>query len=176
MGGIYAAGIHRLGPENATLSVHTKRGGAAAKAGHDLELHVTAWEGTLDLDAGSAELSAEATSLRVERGSGGMQTLGNEAKDAIHQTIDDEVLKKQNVTFRSASVEPDGDGRYRVEGDLTLAGASQPIAFDLVVADDGTVSGSATVTQTRWGMKPFSALFGTLKVLDDVEIRLDGHL
>jgi polyisoprenoid-binding protein YceI len=176
MGGIYAAGIHRLGPENATLSVHTKRGGAAAKAGHDLELQVTAWEGTLDLDAGSAELTADATSLRVQRGSGGMQKLGNEDKDAIHQTIDDEVLKKQNVTFRSVSVEPDGDGRYRVEGDLTLAGATQPIAFDLVVADDGTVSGSATVTQTRWGMKPFSALFGTLKVLDDVEIRLEGHL
>jgi polyisoprenoid-binding protein YceI len=105
-----------------------------------------------------------------------MQKLGSEDKDAIHQTIDDEVLKKQNVTFRSASVEPDGDDRYRVAGDLTLAGATQPIAFDLVVADDGTVSGSATVTQTRWGMKPFSALFGTLKVLDDVEIRLEGHV
>jgi hypothetical protein len=32
------------------------------------------------------------------------------------------------------------------------------------------------VTQTRWGMKPYSALFGALKVLDDVEVVLDGRL
>ena len=25
-------------------------------------------------------------------------------------------------------------------------------------------------------MKPYSALFGTLKVLDDVEVALEGHL
>ena len=76
MDGIYAPGVHRLGPDNATLSVHTKRGGAAAKAGHDLELHVTRWEATLDLDAGTAELTADGSSLRVEKGEGGMQKLG----------------------------------------------------------------------------------------------------
>jgi len=174
MGGIYAAGILRLGPDNATLAVHTKRGGAAAKAGHDLELHVTAWEATLDLDAGTAELSADGSSLRVRKGTGGMQKLGDEDKENIHATIDQEVLEKRNVTFRSGSVEAVGDGRYRVEGELTLAGSTQPLSFDLVV-DDRAVSGSATVTQTRWGMKPFSALFGTLKVLDEVEVQLQSR-
>ena len=66
-------------------------------------------------------------------------------------------------------------GRIGVEGDLTLAGATQPIAFDLAIGDDGTLSATAVVTQTRWGMKPYSALFGALKVLDDVEVVLDGH-
>ena len=174
MGGIYAAGILRLGPDNATLAVHTKRGGAAAKAGHDLELHVTAWEATLDLEAGTAELSADGSSLRVQKGTGGMQKLGDEDKENIHATIDQEVLEKQNVSFRSSSVETLSDGRYRVEGELTLAGSTQPISFDLVV-DDGAVSASATVTQTRWGMKPFSALFGTLKVLDEVEVQLQSR-
>ena len=158
------------------LSVHTKRGGAAAKAGHDLDLRVTSWHGALDLEAGSAELSADATSLRVEKGTGGMQALGDEDRDNIHQTIDDDVLKQQNITFRSTSVVPDGDGRYRVEGDLVLAGATQPIGFDLAVGDDGAVTARAVVTQTRFGMKPFSALFGTLKVLDDVEVRLAGRV
>ena len=177
MGGIYAVAIHRLGPDNATLSVHTKRGGAAAKAGHDLELHVTSWQGTLDLDAGSAELTADATSLRVRKGSGGMQALGDEDKANIHQTIDDEVLARQNVTFRSTRMERAEDGsRLSIEGDLTLAGTTQPIAFDVAVGDDGTLRASAVVTQTRWGMKPYSALFGALKVLDDVEVVLEGHL
>ncbi len=137
---------------------------------------MTAWEATLDLEAGSAELSADATSLRVEKGTGGMQALGDEDKDNIHRTIDDDVLKRQNVTFHSTSVEPAGEGRYRVEGELTLVGATQPVTFDLAVADDGTIDARATVTQTRWGVKPFSALFGTLKVLDDVEVVLDGKL
>ena len=42
--------------------------------------------------------------------------------------------------------------------------------------DDGAVSGRATVKQSDWGMKPYSALFGTLKVLDEVEVSLEGHL
>ena len=173
MTSIYAPRIHRLGPDNATLSVHTKRGGAAAKAGHDLELHVTSWEATLDLDAGSAELAVDAASLRVHKGTGGMQTLGDEDKDNISKTIDDDVLKKQNITFRSTSISGH-DGHYRVDGELTLAGRTEPLSFDLTVTD-GAVSATATVTQTRFGMKPFSALFGTLKVLDDVEVQLQSR-
>jgi polyisoprenoid-binding protein YceI len=174
MDGIYAPGIRRLGPDNATLSVHTRRGGAAAKAGHDLELHVTRWEGALDLEAGTAELSADASSLRVQRGTGGMMELGEEDKDNIHKTIDDEVLEKRNISFRSETLEAAGDDRWRVEGKLTLAGSTQPISFDLIVRD-GVVQATALVTQTRWGMKPFSALFGTLKVLDEVEVQLQSR-
>jgi polyisoprenoid-binding protein YceI len=62
-----------------------------------------------------------------------------------------------------------------MEGELTLAGRTEPIALDLTFADDGTPSARVTVTQTRWGMKPYSALFGTLKVLDEVEVVLEGH-
>ena len=134
---------------------------------------MTAWEATLDLDAGSAELSADPTSLRVEKGTGGMMELGDEDRTNIVKTIDDEVLEKRSIAFRSTSV-TGSDGHYRVEGELTLYGATQPLGFDLTV-DDGAVSATATVTQTRWGMKPFTALFGTLKVLDDVEVRLQSR-
>jgi polyisoprenoid-binding protein YceI len=168
MGGIYALRIHRLGPENATLSVHTKRGGAAAKAGHDLELHVTSWEATFD--GSSAELTADATSLRVVRGTGGMQALGDEDKDNIRKTIDEDVLQKRSIVFRSTRVEG-----HRIEGDLTLGDTTEPIAFDLERDGDGRIRARAVVTQTRWGVKPFSALFGTLKVLDDVVVRLQSR-
>ena len=173
MDGIYAHSILRLGPDNATLSVHTRRGGAAAKAGHDLELHVTAWEATLDVDAGTAELSADGSSLRVQKGTGGMQKLGDEDKANIHQTIDDEVLEKRNIAFRSTTVQGQ-DGHYRVDGELTIGGRTQPVSFDLAI-DGDAVSARATVTQSRWGVKPFSALFGTLKVLDDVEVELQSR-
>jgi polyisoprenoid-binding protein YceI len=168
-------GTHRFGPSNATLSVHTRRGGAAAKAGHDLLLHVTAWEGTLTIgDDGApaaAELSADATSLRVQKGTGGMKPLDDEDKANIHQTIDDEVLERRDIAFRSTSV----DGGW-ADGELTLGDRTRPLSVALTVADDGTVNGRATVKQSDWGMKPYSALFGTLKVLDEVEVSLEGHL
>jgi polyisoprenoid-binding protein YceI len=176
---VIEAGTHRYGPDNATLSVRTRRGGAAAKAGHDLLIHVTRWEGTLEVGEDSrptgAALTADSTSLRVREGTGGIQSLGDEDKSNIEQTIDDEVLRRRHIAFRSTRVEPGADGRLSMEGELTLAGATKPIAFDLSVGDDGHVSATAVVTQTRWGMKPYSALFGTLKVLDDVEVALEGH-
>jgi len=168
-------GTHRFGPSNATLSVQTRRGGAAAKAGHDLLLHVTAWEGTLTIgDDGApaaAELAADATSLRVQKGTGGMKALDEDDKANIHQTIDDEVLQRRDISFRSTSV-----SNGRAEGELTLGDKTRPLSLDLEVGEDGAVSGTATVTQSDWGMKPYSALFGTLKVLDEVEVSLRGHL
>jgi polyisoprenoid-binding protein YceI len=173
-------GTHRLGPENATLSVHTRRGGAAAKAGHDLLIEVTSWEATLDVGADAesttVELTADSTSLRVQKGTGGMKELGDDDKDNIHQTIDKEVLKRGDIAFRSTAVQSASGGRLRVQGELTLAGKANPIDFDLEIGDDGTLGGAAVITQTRWGMKPYSALFGALKVLDDVEVTIDGHL
>ena len=109
------SGTHRLGPDTATLAVHTGRAGAAAKAGHDLVIHVTAWEATLNLADDPAdttmELTADASSLRVQEGTGGIQALGDDDVANIHQTIDDEVLLRRDI--RSAppgSAEPDGRG------------------------------------------------------------------
>jgi len=155
--------------------VQTRRGGAAAKAGHDLLLLVTAWEGTLTIGEdgapAAAELTADATSLRVQSGSGGMKPLDESDKTNIHQTIDDEVLQRRDIAYRSIAI----DGS-RVEGELRLGERAQALALALDVGDDGAVSARATVTQSDWGMKPYSALFGTLKVLDEVEIALQGHL
>lgn len=175
------AGTYRLGPDDGTLSVRTERTGAAAKAGHNLVIEVTAWEATLEVGddpAGtSIELSADAASLRVREGTGGMQALGDDDKENIQQTIDDEVLKRQAITFRSTQVRTAGDGsRLRVQGDLTLVGTTRPIAIDLAVMGDGTLSAVAIVKQTDWGMKPYSGLFGALKVVDDVVVWIKAGL
>jgi polyisoprenoid-binding protein YceI len=174
-------GTHQLGPDNATLSVRTKRVGAATKAGHDLLIHVTSWDATIVVDGDPAstriELHADAGSLRVVEGTGGMRALREEDMASIHQTIDDEVLKREEIEFRSTRVQRGGDGdRLAVEGELTLLGRTNPISFELDVGEDGALGASAVVTQTAWGIKPYSALFGALKVRDEVEVALEGHL
>ena len=120
--------------------MRTERTGAAAKAGHDLLIHVIGWEATLEVgDDPSIVLEVDPTSLRVRDGTGGMQPLGYEDKASIEQTIDDEVLLRRNIEFRSTSVES-ADGRISVKGELTLVGETRPIAFDLAVGDDGRLS------------------------------------
>jgi YceI-like domain len=164
-----------FGPDNARLTVRTERTGAAAKAGHDLLIEVTSWSATLDMEADPAlTLSADPRSLRVLDGSGGMQALGDDDKASIAQTIDGEVLEGRPIEFRSTRVETGADGApTRVEGELELAGERRPLAFELASGPDGSLSGQAVVTQTGWGMKPYSALFGTLKVVDDVVVAVE---
>ena len=165
-------GTYELGPDDGTLVVRTKRTGAAAKAGHNLLIHVTAWKGTLVVgDETSVELTADPTSLRVREGEGGMQALGDDDKASIEQTIDDDVLKQKGISFHSTAVEATADGNaLGVQGELTLFGTTRPLAFDVAVPGDGTLSAVAVVKQTDWGMKPYSGLFGALKVVDEVEV------
>jgi hypothetical protein len=161
-----------LGPENGTLSVRTGRTGAASKAGHDLLLEVTDWRATVDDE--SMSLDARAGSLRVREGTGGMQELGPDDIANIEQTIGKEVLPTPDIAFRSTSVSHGEDGVRHVEGELTLAGASRPVAFDVTVGDDGSVSGRAVIKQSDWGIKQYAILFGALKVADEVEIAINA--
>jgi superoxide dismutase, Fe-Mn family len=161
--------------------VRTGRTGAAAKAGHDLLIHVIGWEATLEVGDGpeqaSIVLDVDPTSLRVREGTGGMQPLGYEDKANIEQTIDDEVLKRMGISFRSTSAHTGADGnRISVKGELTLMGETRPIAFDLAIRNGGKLSARVVVTQSNWGMTPYTALFGALKVSDDVEVVIDAAL
>jgi polyisoprenoid-binding protein YceI len=156
--------------------VKTGRSGAAAAAGHDLDIEVTSWEATLDVgDSPSLQLTADATSLQVVDGKGGMKALTDDDKADIRKTIDKDVLKKKAISFQSTSVEDNG-GDLAVKGDLEIGGKSAPAEFTLTVGDDGALSGSATISQKSWGIKPYSALFGALKVNDDVQVVVDAKV
>jgi hypothetical protein len=45
-----------------------------------------------------------------------------------------------------------------------------------VTESDGTITGSASFKQSDWGIKPYSALFGALKVNDEVNVVVEGKL
>lgn len=174
-------GTHTFGPDAAKLTVRTGKTGAASKAGHNLVIEVTSWNATVEIGEDGAPrtiaLVADSASLRVLEGTGGIQALGDEEKDAIRQTINDDVLKGGTIEFRSTGIEPTPDGgRLSVRGELELLGARRPIAFELLVGEDGRLTGEATVKQTEWGIKPYSALFGTLKVTNEVRVTFDGRV
>jgi hypothetical protein len=168
-------GTHNLSPADGTLTVLTGKGGAAAKAGHNLTIEVTRWSGRIDVGDGiRMSLTADPRSLRVVEGHGGMSPLDDDDKQGISQTIDEEVLKGVPIEFRSTSVTAAGT-RLDVAGELELMRFKAPLEFALNLVD-GRLTGSAMVQQTNWKMKPFSALFGTLKVADVVEVQIDARV
>ena len=173
-------GTYALEPPNGRLTIRTARRGAASKAGHDLLIEVQTWGATVQLDADPArsvfELTADSRSFKVIEGTGGVKPLGEKDKAGIVQTVNDEILKGTSITFRSTAVRPDGDGRFHVTGDLELLNGVNLIAFDLAIGDDGRLTGGATVTQTEWGIKPYTALFGALKLHEDVQVAVEGTL
>jgi polyisoprenoid-binding protein YceI len=174
------SGAHKLGPENATLRVKTERHGAAAKAGHDLLIEIGAWEGTLEVDEQGPvglELSAESGSMQVIEGTGGVMALSDEDKVEVKETLEEEVLAPSRVEFESTEITSTDDGEhFSVSGELVMNGKRQPLGLELSLGRDGEISGRATVKQSDWGIKPYSGLFGTLKVRDEVEVVAEGSL
>jgi polyisoprenoid-binding protein YceI len=173
-------GTYALEPPDARLTIRTSRRGAASKAGHDLLIEVQTWGATVQIAPDPAqsvfELNADSRSFKVLEGTGGVKPLGEKDKHGIVQTVNDEILKGTAITFRSTAVRPDGDGRFHVTGDLEIVNGINLIAFDIAISDDLRLTGSATVKQTEWGIKPYTALFGALKLADEVQVAVEGAL
>jgi polyisoprenoid-binding protein YceI len=164
-----------VGPDNGSLKVKTGKEGAAAKAGHNLVLGVNSWSGNIDVEGGSVQLTADPSSIEVLEGSGGAKPLGDKDKTDIKKSIADKVLGSSQISFKSDSVENNGN-QIVAKGDLSIAGKSNSVSVPLNVADDGTVSGSVKLNQKDYGIKQFSAMFGALKVTDQVEVLIEAKL
>jgi hypothetical protein len=173
------AGTHTVGSDTGTLQVRTYREGLAQKAGHDLIIDVGQWEATAEVgEAGmlsAVQLDADPHSLEVREGLRGVKPLSDKDRAGIRKTIEEQILRRQPIAFRSTAVEPVGD-ELTVQGELELAGTRRPASFELSVAADGRVRGTLPVTQSEWGIKPYRGMMGTLKVRDTVEIVLDVQL
>ena len=180
-----ATGTYAIGPATGALTVHTGRGGFGAVAGHDLVIEVTRWEGTVRVDADRVgasvvEVVIQATSLEVREGKGGAVPLLAANKSEIAKTIK-EVLRTEEhpeIRFRSAAVVRTAGG-FSVGGQLTICGVTRPAELAVAAALDAgrpRATVTTTVVQSEFGIKPHSAMFGALKVLDPVEIRAEVQL
>ncbi len=169
-------GDFELGPDDGRLLLRTGRSGLGRRAGHDLTIEATRWSAAVragePLSASSVEVTVEVDGLEVREGSGGALPLSDQDRADIRRNLR-KVLdsgRYPEITFVSTAV-----GEDTVEGDLTIMGRTKPVRVAASL-DGGRVRGSATVTQTRWGVKPYSAFFGALRLADDVEVEFDIRL
>ncbi|GLW12553.1 hypothetical protein Misp01_76810 [Microtetraspora sp. NBRC 13810] len=171
--------VYVLGPGSGRLLVQTTRTGLGAKAGHDLTIEATRWRGEASVEPAdparsSVTVEIDVDSLEVREGTGGVKPLTGSDRGEIKKNIREKILhsaRHPTITFRSTGVEGTAES-FRVEGELTLVGVTRPVTVDGTLAD-GRVRGSATVVQTQWGIRPYSGLFGALKLNDEVRIHFD---
>jgi polyisoprenoid-binding protein YceI len=177
-------GAHEIGPPSATLRLRTYRQGLAAKAGHDLVLEATVWYGHVvvpDEPDGvpSVTVEVDLRSLQVVQGSGGVKPLTEGDKEEIRRTMQKPLRTADYpmAMFRSTEVRRAGD-QATLQGELSLAGQTHPVEFQVHGEEGGTVTAHAEIVQSRWGIKPYTGLLGALKLRDavdvDVSVRLPG--
>lgn len=166
----------RLGSGSGAISVRTFRAGPAARAGHDLVLEVMRWEADVDLAAGTVTLDADPRSLRVREAHGGLKPLGRAERGQIARTIDRRILRGRPIAFRATGARPGPAGALVVTGDLTLNGETHALRVYVDDHGHGAVSATIRLRQTAWGIRPYRAALGALRVRDDVEVVIDARL
>lgn len=171
-----------LGPDTGHLAIRTTRQGVAAKVGHDLTLVAERWRGNAVVDtddpaASSVTVEVDVDGIAVVEGTGGLKPLSGGDKRDIVKNIQRKILhsdKHPAITFTSTAVSGTPEA-FTIEGQLTIAGQTHPVTLRGAVAD-GRAAGAATVVQSQWGIEPFTAFFGALKVADEVTVQFDVEL
>ncbi|MCI0686079.1 MAG: YceI family protein [Sporichthyaceae bacterium] len=81
-----------------------------------------------------------------------------------------------NATYSAARFEPDGLGGGVASGTLTLHGQTGPLELQVSSTGEDRYRVTASVLQSAFGIKPYTAFFGALKVRDAVDIEADIDL
>jgi polyisoprenoid-binding protein YceI len=92
-----------------------------------------------------------------------------------------ESAKHPKITFKSVSVsdvKQTGNDAYSlvVNGDLTLHGVTKRIAVPVsatITPQQLSATGKYTLKQTDYGIKPYSAAAGTIKVKNDIVVNFN---
>jgi polyisoprenoid-binding protein YceI len=175
------AGAHAFGPQDGRLLLKVFREGVASKMGYDLVIEVKDWTAKVDVNPGdpgqsSIEATAAVPSFSVIEGTGGAKALTRTDRADIKKNIDEKILAgSPTITFRSTGGATMDGTRTSIPGEMTVNGTTRPMTVDITL-DGGKARAAFKVVQTEFGIKPFKAFMGALKVRDDVEVELEVPL
>jgi polyisoprenoid-binding protein YceI len=167
----------RFGPSTARCHVLTFRDGLLARFGHDLELAVTRFDFRVNETARTVDASFDAASLRVVGALRDGAELAGALSDSDRRTIEDdvrrvvlEVGKYPEIRFRSTRAVDVADG-FDVTGRLALHGVEREVTIPLRRAGE-RYEADVTIHHPDFGIAPYSAMLGALRVKPDVIVRL----
>jgi len=169
----------RYHQDNADILVFTFKEGLLSAIAHDLKLRVTRFSIAIDEETRAIDARFEPGSLCVvtamKNGAEAPGALSDSDRRKIEDNVANDVLhpeKFPEVRFVSTSVEEDDGGTgYRVRGRLTLCGQTRDVDFVSRSDGEGQVC-EVKLHQPDWGIQPYSAMLGTLRIKADVIVRV----
>jgi polyisoprenoid-binding protein YceI len=183
------AAEHRVDPARSTLLVRLYKDGPASAFAHDHVVRATRFTGTVRHDAARPGESAvavevEAASLVADepelRRRFDLAEMSDGARRDVQRTMlgarQLAVEQHPRIAFRSTAVTAQGEGRLRVEGELSLHGKTRQVSFPAEVSlADGEVHARATLRfrQSEYGIAPYRFAFGAVRNRDEVELIVD---
>ncbi len=163
--------------QDSTVEVFTFRDGLLSAVAHDLLLSAASFRITVDPAAPSVELEVDARSLRVVTALRDGKRLPDALRAADRQEIERatarDVLRAAQapaIRFVSTAVLPAAEG-YRVMGRLSLAGVERELAL-VARRSAGRLVADVKLHQPDFGIRPYRAMMGTLKVRPTVLVRV----
>ncbi len=152
----------------AEIQVFTFKDGLLARLAHDLRLSLrrfelrragetisgTFWPGSLVVDGAVSKGRVDATGLSE----GDRRSIAGNIAEVLQVGRFPEVTLTGQVTA----------GRFA--GTLTLVGRTLPI--EAAVTTDGVVRAEVVLVPSRWGIAPYRALAGAIKLQDRVVVRV----
>jgi polyisoprenoid-binding protein YceI len=155
------------------LTIHVGKTGAFSALAHEHEVHAPIHSGTADTGAHPAvEIHVHARELRVTD----KDTSEKERAEVQKTMLGPEVLdseRHQEIVFKSTGSESVGQGRWTLNGNLTLRGQTRPVTVQ-VTLKDGRYTGEAKVKQTDFGITPPGK--AGVRAKDEVKIEFNIQL
>jgi hypothetical protein len=170
-----------LDQNSADCHVFTFKEGLLSSVAHDLKLRVGRWSLRVDKREGGGfalDASFDSSSLSVEAvmRDGRPQTgvLGPRDTDKIAKTIREEVLssaRHPTITWKGTATQG-GPESARLDGELTLCGRTKVVSSN--ARSEGGETGAwiveVPIHQPDFGIKPYSAMLGALKIKPDIRV------
>jgi polyisoprenoid-binding protein YceI len=168
------AAPHAIDAAKSVMTVHVFKAGALSAFGHNHEIAAPIAGGTVDADAHRVELRCKAPALRVRDADASDKDRAEIQKTMLGPEVLD-AERHPDIAFKSTGAEQSGQGAWTVRGELTLHGETRPVTVQVREAE-GHYTGTATLRQTEFGIKPVKVAGGTVKVKDEVRIEFQIFL
>jgi len=178
--------VYRVDSQRSRVFMRTGRDGPMKSAGHDHVIASVDVEGLVlvsaDPERSRADLRLPLQQLVVDdpayRERFGMEPdLPESAIEGTTRNMQDKVLESSRFPWATASVRVLSMQQDQAELELELSVVMHGVSFDYelpaalkVDPDSLTVSGSMTISHADFGLAPFSAAGGLLRVADDIEV------
>jgi hypothetical protein len=161
----------------AVLRLYTFKDGLLSKLAHDLLLEATRFEVELAGELLRAHADTRYFQVLGSMRNGELEAPGLSSSDKarILENLRSDVLRSEQFPEATleARVEAEAGG-VNVTGSLCLCGTSRPFAMRLA-HQAGRMRGAVDIVPSRFGIAPFRAFAGALKVQDRVRLTVDAE-